>query len=398
MKPLRTWLDNKVELRDDRGNLIAFDDETKYEKQFDRMVPIPPHARENVLKYGVKLQREAMKDGPDEGRMQRGWDAKGDFNATVDQHRTTKFGWGRWLVFVLIMILTIRTTTQLGQWLLRPFGLSPILAGILGSACVLIAYAAIAWLITFTPIGVKSRRHDAQATCFKRLLMGLCGACEFDLDGVTEQADGCKVCSECGAAWKMADWKLSHIATPAFDADADSFVWVRNVKIMDGRGAVVRFLAKRKRSEARRVIRASSRKQWLCWSYIDLGLLIWLLLSGVGLYLIHIHSPSSSVPLFASVLGFCGMMYWVMARALRAEHLGKKVAIEHLVIQHICPACEETLDSTPCHADNRLLCPTCGCAWDAPNTPNTPTIINDVHQPSKDEGGVDGETQQQVLP
>ena len=34
------------------------------------------------------------------------------------------------------------------------------------------------------------------------VLRGVCGACVHDMTGVPDQPDGCRVCPECGAAWR----------------------------------------------------------------------------------------------------------------------------------------------------------------------------------------------------
>lgn len=38
----------------------------------------------------------------------------------------------------------------------------------------------------------------------KRLLADRCGACDYNLATVEHRADGCRVCPECGAAWRPA--------------------------------------------------------------------------------------------------------------------------------------------------------------------------------------------------
>jgi hypothetical protein len=38
----------------------------------------------------------------------------------------------------------------------------------------------------------------------KRLLADRCGACDYSLAAVEPQADRCRVCPECGAAWRQA--------------------------------------------------------------------------------------------------------------------------------------------------------------------------------------------------
>ena len=41
------------------------------------------------------------------------------------------------------------------------------------------------------------------ARCY--LYAAYCASCGFDLRGIEVQADGCHVCPECGAAWKLTD-------------------------------------------------------------------------------------------------------------------------------------------------------------------------------------------------
>lgn len=39
----------------------------------------------------------------------------------------------------------------------------------------------------------------------RRLERAECAACTFPLDGLSAEADGCTVCPECGAAWKLPE-------------------------------------------------------------------------------------------------------------------------------------------------------------------------------------------------
>lgn len=38
----------------------------------------------------------------------------------------------------------------------------------------------------------------------RRLARGECGACEFHLEDILPDPDGCTLCPECGAAWKLS--------------------------------------------------------------------------------------------------------------------------------------------------------------------------------------------------
>ena len=49
--------------------------------------------------------------------------------------------------------------------------------------------------------GFADRR--AAKLCLSRRL---CPSCGYTLDGLTPEADGCRVCPECGAAWKVAEY------------------------------------------------------------------------------------------------------------------------------------------------------------------------------------------------
>lgn len=42
-------------------------------------------------------------------------------------------------------------------------------------------------------------REAAVAKC---LMWGICPACGYPLSGSSAQGDGCRVCAECGAAWR----------------------------------------------------------------------------------------------------------------------------------------------------------------------------------------------------
>lgn len=48
----------------------------------------------------------------------------------------------------------------------------------------------------------QSRRVEAQQTALGWVATGRCGACKYELGHVAE-TDGCTVCPECGAAWRL---------------------------------------------------------------------------------------------------------------------------------------------------------------------------------------------------
>ncbi|MBM4113167.1 MAG: efflux RND transporter permease subunit [Phycisphaerae bacterium] len=47
-----------------------------------------------------------------------------------------------------------------------------------------------------------ARRAHAAKIAHRLTAAGRCGSCAHDLAGLRAEADGCRVCPECGAAWK----------------------------------------------------------------------------------------------------------------------------------------------------------------------------------------------------
>jgi hypothetical protein len=56
----------------------------------------------------------------------------------------------------------------------------------------------------------RAARRIASALIFE----GYCPCCRYQLAGTPPQLDGCSVCPECGAAWRLPPWRLSPPPTP----------------------------------------------------------------------------------------------------------------------------------------------------------------------------------------
>ena len=65
-----------------------------------------------------------------------------------------------------------------------------------------LALISIACLVAIVPALISFRAHPARVIP-RRLAAGKCGACAYPLRKLPRELDGCTVCPECGAAWKL---------------------------------------------------------------------------------------------------------------------------------------------------------------------------------------------------
>ena len=52
-------------------------------------------------------------------------------------------------------------------------------------------------------ISVSTNRRLIQQRALKFAAQGECPVCRYDLAGLTPESDGCTICPECGAAWRV---------------------------------------------------------------------------------------------------------------------------------------------------------------------------------------------------
>jgi hypothetical protein len=67
-------------------------------------------------------------------------------------------------------------------------------------AVALLVAAFGVWVPLLLGIMRSALRHELAAG---RVRVGRCGACGYELAGVAAEGDGCRVCAECGAAWRV---------------------------------------------------------------------------------------------------------------------------------------------------------------------------------------------------
>jgi len=58
-------------------------------------------------------------------------------------------------------------------------------------------------LLVFSAIAYWAIRRKAELRASAAVELGFCGGCGYRLNGLAQEQDGCSVCPECGAAWKI---------------------------------------------------------------------------------------------------------------------------------------------------------------------------------------------------
>lgn len=99
------------------------------------------------------------------------------------------------------------------------FGYTMFVSELLYQSYIFFGIAGV--LIVFTAMRPAFRRKQirrlqrAQALHRERLAAHrCCFACEYDLDGLQPESDGCTVCPECGGAWKLGSLENTKADNP----------------------------------------------------------------------------------------------------------------------------------------------------------------------------------------
>ena len=196
------------------------------------------------------------------------------------------------------------------------------------------------------------RRHALQIAG-ARLAASNCGSCNFDIADIVP-TDGCTVCPECAAAWRVDLWKRDWSRRTSEGRNqlksALPFDWAR-----------INLLANRPAKDRR-------SRLWKLWLVrFMLPSLTDAIVAGVGLIFILLSglSPDLLISLVSS-----DRRPWVLIaifvlglRALWAGGRAVSLEVGRCVKQGLCPHCEHGLRAEPSHGDGALLCESCGLAW-----------------------------------
>jgi hypothetical protein len=200
---------------------------------------------------------------------------------------------------------------------------------------------------------------------------GVCFCCDYDLKPLPREPDGCVVCTECGAAWRIDDWaadggcyRLPH--DQAGQKPESGFLG-RNAWVRDARGVIVPVLAgvspkKRARAMIDRAGPAAARRNTS--HVIFFASLAAAVLAAAALW--TFYEPLGGMLLAAVLTPSLGLV-WFVQRRRAIDRCCAAIRVAALA-DHRCPCCESPLRPTPSPIDACRLCDTCGSAWEPPKT------------------------------
>ncbi|MBS0195968.1 MAG: hypothetical protein JSR77_04345 [Planctomycetes bacterium] len=221
---------------------------------------------------------------------------------------------------------------------------------------VFIGALAVFWPFTFGRAW-DSRSRTLHAA--RRLVAGLCAACEYNIAQVPAAPDGCRACPECGAAWKLDEWQTEFRARtppPLRDRKMGPFA-------TDAAGYSLPVVAERTQPQLAARLREARRRTWT-WTLFALDATI----AGATILAAWLFL-SDAMPAEQMVVTGVVAASWVMvlgaliaARYLedRADR-SRRIAID-LLASGLCPCCESRIAAEP-GLHGWRLCPRCGGAW-----------------------------------
>lgn len=199
---------------------------------------------------------------------------------------------------------------------------------------------------------------------------GRCAVCGYAIFNLEPDVDGFKSCPECGASWRHGVWANDGCDDLLLDnfvqACPTPLVWIN-----DGREQAVPVLARRARRDILRMLRELGRLRGAARFAVELVALAFLSVLTAVIMLLSAAGgmpPQPTASLFVFVAVTWAVIYGLIRIAgiqTDRRRRGRRLA-RVFISENLCPCCESTLRPTPSPIDARLLCDTCGSAWDPP--------------------------------
>jgi predicted Zn-ribbon and HTH transcriptional regulator len=246
---------------------------------------------------------------------------------------------------IFVVLLAFIAATLLTIWLhvdaLLQFG---GFVGIISVATYITSAAALLWLLN---IAHRQRRDVALARrAFDTASIGThCSACDYELDPNLRRADdNCKVCPECGAAWRESGFSM-----PAWWTRQEG--WCRDLR--DILVPLHRDKTDAQVLEAARLSSPAAYRWMRNTATLLLSMIIFATLYVAG------QNPSSSVATAIFAVVAAGIMF-VSVLVLSHHRITLRRELSRSLANATCPHCDAALarDSL-----GHQHCPTCKCEW-----------------------------------
>lgn len=238
----------------------------------------------------------------------------------------------------------------------------------------------------------RAVRRIAPAIIDTYLFEGRCPGCGYVLDGSQTESDDCRVCPECGAAWKAARVGTSGRTPEAIREYRRRLFnpstrerWLPGVRMpmltRDARDRAVSITNPRLRrldqATADRIgpSRVEEIRRSIGWRHRGRGLLLTLcMLPGLALFVRMLFKPrpvgGTLITTFISMgtFLFCAAMAlllggFVVSLLFGDNGLSAKRVIREFTGRGLCPQCLSNLDTASAEADGTATCATCDAAW-----------------------------------
>lgn len=234
---------------------------------------------------------------------------------------------------------------------------------------------------------MRTRVGPARARMGETLCAALrCGICGYDMRGRVADDDGCTVCPECGAAWKLdADHAIDD-ERDVVTAESEPIGWLGGafrLSVLDAAGRHVRLThpivaldrPKLWNSLERVVRRRVSRRLWCVGVLARLFLLpiavafvafaVWRAVQGKSFVPQVTSLPTALDILYKSIssllpIGFTGIFVWLVIR----PDTGKtKKIIDIWLDESLCASCAGPIDGQTLRRGEPVRCVSCGSTW-----------------------------------
>ena len=276
------------------------------------------------------------------------------------------------------IVTSAEMLVPLGWWgrllLWRWLGPSLLIAVVGVGVVIPVVFLAGGWFIVLVGLfSIGSRERRMAALSRGALAAGLCGACGYRIEDRHLDADGCRVCPECGGAW------IANAPPPSPDQAAVLFrqhfiawyscIMVGSSTTRDDRGIIMPRRSRSDPAECRELhalgIRglAGSAGPTVLGTHRDkVGLRLFLggLFAAVAmLYLLPLAGAAVARFGALAALGAMGTGAWIYLRG--------NVGLDRAGVLRasLCPACTQPISGARPEADGCAKCPSCWAAWRA---------------------------------